>query len=162
MPREDFAIKNIHTATGKQYALNILRPGEYQYLDRSYQFNYVPDELIGCTHLKTCGDDKLISENKFCLSFEIGKPATIGIIFADKFPVIPNGLRGFESSRNKITRIDSLPSNLKGYFTVFQKEFAKGTVELKGCSPESMLTEEYISTGGAGFCMYSVIIFKGS
>ncbi|HBC86609.1 MAG TPA: hypothetical protein DCZ94_06620 [Lentisphaeria bacterium] len=158
MSGKSIKVKNIRTASGKKYAINVLMPGEYQYLDRLYQFNYVPDELIGCTHIKTCGDDKLISENKFCFSFEIDEPATVGIIFADKFPVIPNWLRGFEASRHKITRTDSMPSNLKGYFTVFYKKFPKGIVEINGCSPESMLTEEFISTGGSGYCMYTVVV----
>ena len=36
-------------ASGKEYRLDTLAPGQLQYMDRLYEFSYVPEQLRGCT-----------------------------------------------------------------------------------------------------------------
>lgn len=152
-------IKDLKSASGKLYGLNTLIKGEYQYMDRSYQFNYIPKELEGVVHIKTCGDDKLISENDTCVSFNINCDADIFILYADKFPIIPNWLNEFERVRLNVTRQDSRISDLKGYFSLFRKTFRNGTVTLYGCSSCEMLKKDwFVQSSGGGYCMYSIAV----
>lgn len=152
-------ISNIKTASGKIYTLNVFRSGEYQYKDRYYQFDYIPDELRGYIHIKTHGDDKLISEDKVCFCFDCDKEAEVYVIYPDKQPVLPHWLEGYERVRMNVTRMDTMASTLKGYFSVYKKAFAKGTVTLYGCSPNRMLGEEwYVESMGGGYCMYSLCV----
>lgn len=152
-------IGNIKTSSGKPYGLGELKTGGYQYEDRLYQFNYVPDELKGVVHIKTHGNDKLISENAECFSFESDEDVDVYVLYPDKQPFLPKWLEDFERTRMNVTRIDSISDNLKGYFGVYKKTFPKGKITLNGCSPDKMLQEEwYVSSNGANYCMYSVCI----
>ncbi|PKP59743.1 hypothetical protein CVT91_06265 [Candidatus Atribacteria bacterium HGW-Atribacteria-1] len=161
MINHDLEIKNITTTSGKEYCLNKLLFGEYQYMDRYYQFSYIPSELNGCTHIKTHGNDKLISESDICLSFEVNYPVEVYVIYADKFPVIPKWLYEYERTRYNITRQDSRSDNLKGYFSLYRKYFPKGIISLYGCSPDELLAEEwYVKSGGRNYCMYTIAILK--
>ena len=63
-------IYSINTASGRFYGVDILSQSAYQYMDRNYQFNYIPDALSGHIHIKTCGDDKIISEDEDCVVLE--------------------------------------------------------------------------------------------
>ena len=62
------------TASDRPYQLGELRPGHHQYVDRLYQFAYVPEELSGCPHVMTFGDDKMLPEDKPCFSLEVSRP----------------------------------------------------------------------------------------
>jgi hypothetical protein len=152
-------ISNIVASSRKVYGINKLQRGDIQYEDRLYQFNYVPDELKRCLHIKTCGDDKLISEDEECMRFEIDASADIYVLYPDKQPILPKWLQSYEQTRMKVTRMDSISDNLKGYFCLFRKTYLKGTVILYGCSPNAMLDEDwYVESMGANYCMYSVCI----
>jgi len=152
-------IKNINAVSGKTYGMGKLLTGDYQYEDRLYQFDYVPDELKGCLHIKTQGNDKLISENEECFSFEIDEAADIYVLYPDKQPILPKWLENYEITRLKVTRLDSMCCNLKGCFSLYKKTFEKGKVIFYGCSPQKMLDEEwYVKSMGAGYCMYSVCV----
>jgi len=158
-PQSKLEIKNLKSTSGKEYCINSLIPGEYQYMDRSYQFNYIPEEINGLTHIKTCGNDKLISEKDVCLSFDVNCVVDVYILFGDKFPIIPEWLKQFERMRLNVTRQDSKIDNLKGYFSLYRKTFPKGTVTLYGCSPVEMLEKElYVKSMGANYCMYTIAI----
>jgi hypothetical protein len=157
--QNEVEIKNLKSASGKEYGVNTLIPGEYQYMDRSYQFNYIPEEIVGSIHIKTCGDDKLISEKDICVSFEVNCDVEVYILFGDKFPLIPEWLNQFERIRLNITRQDSRIDNLKGYFSLYRKTFSKGTITLYGCSPVKMLEKEwFVKSMGANYCMYTIAI----
>lgn len=161
MANNNFEITNITSSSGKQYEINKLILGEYQYVDRYYQFNYIPDMFKGCNHIKTHGNDKLISENDICVTFEVNCPVDVYILYADKFPVIPKWLCEYERTRNNITRQDSRADNLKGYFSLYKKHFQEKKIVLYGCSPEIMLNEEwYLKSGGANYCMYTIALLK--
>ena len=152
-------ISNIKTTSGKCYGISKLKSGDYQYEDRLYQFNYIPDELNGHIHIKTHGDDKLISEDHECFSFECDEDVEVYVIYPDKHPELPKWLESFARMRMNVTRFDSMPDNLKGYFSIYKKVYPKGKITLYGCSPKKMLQEEwYVTSMGANYCMYSVCV----
>ena len=158
---DNLEIKKIITSSGKKYEINKLILGEYQYVDRYYQFNYIPGFLNGCTHIKTHGNDKLIKESDVCVSFEVNCPVEVFILYADKFPVLPKWLHEYKRTRFNITRQDSRPDNLKGYFSLYKKYFPKGHIVLYGCSPEKMVAESwYAESMGENYCMYSILVLK--
>ncbi|QQO10395.1 hypothetical protein [Breznakiella homolactica] len=152
-------ISNLCTASGKIYEIGKLVPSHHQYVDRLYQFDYVPDELSGCLHIKTHGDDKMINEDEVCFSFDSDQDIDVFILYPDKQPFLPKWLIEFERKRMNVTRMDSMASNLKGYFSIYKKQYKKGPVVLFGNSPSSMLAQNwYVETKGANYCMYSVCI----
>lgn len=152
-------IKSIKTVSSRVYEVDVLSQGAYQYMDRNYQFNYVPAEMSGYTHIKTCGDDKLISEDDDCVVLELNEEMEVNILFADKFPIIPKWLKLFERAQLNVTRFDSSSDNIKGYFSVYKKVFPKGFVTLGGCSPNKMLHQEwYYESMGTNYCMYSICL----
>lgn len=159
LQQQEPEIENLKSISGKEYGVNTLIQGEYQYMDRSYQFNYIPEEINGLTHIKTCGNDKLISEKDVCLSFDVNCEVDVFILFGDKFPTVPEWLNQFEQMRLNVTRQDSKIDNLKGYFSLYRKTFPKGTVTLYGCSPFEMLEKDwYVNSMGANYCMYTIAI----
>ena len=149
-------ISDIKTASGREYSVDVLESGKLQYMDSGYKFAWVPDDMKGCLHLRTCGNDKLINEDEICVSFNTDRAVDVYIIFADKFPVIPNWLENYERVRKNVTRQDSEPETLKGYFSMYKKTFEPGKIILNGCSPKRMLSKHYIVTMGATYCMYTV------
>lgn len=152
-------ISNIKATSEKCYGFGKLTRGDYQYEDRLYQFNYVPEELNGHIHIKTHGNDKLISEDHECLSFECDDDIEVYVLYPDKHPYLPKWLESYERMRMNVTRIDSMADNLKGYFSIYKKVFPKGKIILYGCSPNKMLQEEwYVDSMGANYCMYSVCL----
>lgn len=78
------------TASGKEYGTNRLMTGELQYMDRLYQFAYIPDELSGCLHIMTHGWDKMICEDDWCFTLETDRPCEVYILYPDKQPALPN------------------------------------------------------------------------
>lgn len=152
-------IQIVKVESGKEYALGKFSPNELQYMDRDYLFNYIPEELIGSIHIKTCGNDKILSEHEPCFTFRLEQEADVYILYADKLPVIPKWLESYERMRMNVTRMDSRADNLKGYFTLFKKHFPAGEITLYGNSPEGMLNDpRYVTTGGINYCMYSVAV----
>lgn len=58
-----------------------------------------------------------------------------------------------------VTRMDSNAMNLKGYFSLYKKEFPAGEIVFGGNSPKCMLAEDfYANHKGANYCMYTVAI----
>jgi len=145
--------------SGREYAVSRFAPGELQYADREYRFNYIPEELIGCTHIMTCGGDKLIPETQPCFTIRTDSEAEVYILYPDKQPVIPKWLCDFERVRMSVTRLDSRADNLKGYFSLYKKRFPAGEITFYGNSPLEMLAiPRYAESGGINYCMYSVAI----
>ena len=152
-------IKIKRTASSKEYAISKLERGYPQYMDRQYLFDYVPEELQGCMHIMTCGNDKMTPEDQPCLLLEADQPVIVYIVYADKHPVLPKWLEGYERTRLNVTRLDTMASNLKGYFTLYKKYFPAGTIQLYGNSTNDMLNQDwYVNTNGGGYCMYSVAV----
>ena len=95
-------ISNMKTTSGKCYGIGRLKYGDYQYEDRLYQFNYVPEELKGELHIKTRGDDKLIGEDRECFSFECDEDIEVYVIYPDKHPEVPKWLEDYERMRMNV------------------------------------------------------------
>ena len=60
----------VKVESGREYSIGKFLPNELQYMDRDYTFNYIPEELKGCVHILTCGNDKLIPENEPCFTMK--------------------------------------------------------------------------------------------
>ena len=152
-------ISNLVSISGKPYEIGELSYGHRQYVDRLYQFDYISTGLHGCLHIKPHGDDKMISEDEPCFSFYCEKDINLYVLYPDIQPVLPKWLMDFERMRMNVTRLDSMPSNLKGYFSIYRKIYKKGHITLNGNSPLGMLANQgYVNTFGTGYCMYSVCI----
>ncbi len=151
------SIEIVKVESGREYSIGKLLPNELQYMDRDYIFNYIPEELKGFVHIRTCGNDKLIPENEPCFTMKAEHDVDVYILYPDKQPVIPKWLESFERLRMNVTRVDSRSDNLKGYFTIFKKRFPAGLITLYGNSPLEMLAQDwYVKSGGINYCMYSV------
>ena len=152
-------IEIVKVESGREYSFGKFLPNELQYMDRDYIFNYIPEELKGCAHIRTCGNDKLIPESEPCFTMKVEHDVDVYILYPDKQPVIPKWLESFERLRMNVTRVDSRSDNLKGYFTLFKKHFPAGLITLYGNSPLEMLAKDwYVTSGGINYCMYSVAV----
>ena len=152
-------IKICKVESGKEYSVGKFMAGEFQYMDRDYRFNYIPKELKGCVHIRTCGNDKLPPRNR-ALLYDESRARCRGLCFISRQqPVIPKWLESFQRLRMNVTRVDSRSDNLKGYFTLFKKSFPAGYITLYGNSPLDMLAQDwYITSGRINYCMYSVVV----
>jgi len=151
------------TASGKEYTIGKLERGYPQYMDRLYMFNYIPEELRGCAHFLTCGNDKMIPEDQPCFSLEMDSPADVYVLYADKHPVLPKWLMEYERTRMNVTRLDTSASDLKGYFSLYKKGFPAGIIQFYGNSTHEMLDQDwYVNTNGGGYCMYTVAVINPS
>ncbi len=161
MTQQVLEISQLVSASGNAYEVSSLKQNQLQYVDRDYQFDYIPDELAGALHIKTFGNDKLISENDLCVSFRVNCDVDLYVLYADKFPSLPMWLQEYERKRLNVTRLDSTPNNLKGYFGLYKKTFTKGLIELKGCSPQKMLEQDwFVKSLGYTYCMYTFVIVE--
>lgn len=147
------------TASGYAYRMGDLRPGHGQYIDRLYQFAHVPEDLYGCPHIMTRGDDKMLPEDQPCFSIETDGPCEVYVLYPDKQPVLPGWLEAYQRVRKNVTRMDSHPDTLKGYFSLYRRSFQAGEIRFYGSSPLAMLAEDwYVETTGTNYCMYSVCV----
>ena len=152
-----FCINSV--ASLKKYRIGNFVPGELQYADRDYIFEYIPEELQGCQSIVTYGSDKMIGEDQPCFSIVSDTECDVYVLYPDKQPVIPEWLTSFERTRMNVTRTDSNATTLKGYFSLFKKHFSAGEITFYGNSPNEMLTnKEYVESRGTNYCMYSVVI----
>lgn len=157
----ELKITDLHAASGKTYEVNEggFVPGALQFVDRDYQFNYVPQPLKGLTTVKTAGNDKFIPEDQPCLSFRVNVPVTVYVAYGDKLRFLPAWLSEFSNTRWKVTRLDTNPATLKGIFTLFAKDFPAGVVTLNGNLSKQMAGDgEFQRMKGSTFCMYSVVV----
>ena len=152
-------ISIINTASGRTYQIGKLHSGHHQYMDRLYQFAYVPEDLSGCPHIMTCGSDKMIPEDQPCFSIQVSRPCDVYVLYPDKQPVLPKWLEEYERVRKNVTRMDSYFVTLKGYFSLYKKSFPAGEITFMGNSPRTMLAQDwYAESRGTDYCMYSVCV----
>jgi len=64
-------IGDIRTESGRQYVVDHdgFVPDSRRYIDRAYTFDCIPDAVLGHTHIRTAGDDKMIQEDSPCMWF---------------------------------------------------------------------------------------------
>jgi len=157
-PPKKLIISNLKTDSGKVYVVvrNGLVPGTLQYIDRDYTFDSVAPLVTGQTYIKTAGNDKLYKEDEMWFSFDVNQDVTVYILHAYKIQPKPAWLQEFTNMGEKVTRWND--PTTKGTFTIFAKDFLKGTITLGGDFPEGWLTPEFIDSLGSGYCMYSVVV----
>jgi hypothetical protein len=158
---EELTITELRAASGKPYVAEAGRfvPGGLQYIDRDYTFNFIPESLKGKTVIKTAGNDKFISEDQPCLTFRVNVPVTVYVVYGDKLRFLPSWLREFTDTRWKVTRQDTNATTLKGFFTMFAKDFPAGAITLNGNLSKQMAEDpEFKRMKGGTFCMYSVVV----
>lgn len=157
-PSKKLIISNLKTDSGKVYEVvcDGLIPGALQYIDRDYTFESVAPLVNGQTYIKTAGNDKLYEEEDMWFSFDVNQDVTVYVLHADKIHPKPAWLKEFTNTREKVTRRND--PTTKGTFTLFAKDFPKGTITLGGDFPEGWLTPEFIDSLGSGYCMYSVVV----
>jgi hypothetical protein len=154
-------ITQLKAASGKPYlvAHGGFAPDGKQYIDRDYTFNCVPEFLKGATLIQTAGDDKFFVEDQPTLSFRVNVPVTVYIVYGDKLRVLPAWLRNWTDTRWKVTRRDTNPTTLKGYFTLFAKDFPAGEIRLLGNLSNEMANDPaFKKLKGSTYCMYSVVV----
>ncbi len=153
------SIKELLAASGKSYEIveHGLRPGIRQYIDRHYTFGPLPAGLEGQTLIRTAGNDKMYEEHELCLSFSLTGKGTVYILHGNTFPERPAWLKEYRDTGEDVAR--PLADDPRGMsFSVFAREFPAGPVKLWGDLPRGFLTPPFRNNGGAGYCMYSVIV----
>ena len=157
---QDLEISNLKVTSGKNYLVkyNSFYDDSLQYIDRNYRFDKIPDDLKGVTLIITAGNDKMFEENEICFSFNVNKAVIVHILYADKYPILPNWLLDYKKTEKKVYRHDSSNDTMKGIFTVYSKEFLAGEIQINGCLGKGIKTEKFIKSGGSGYCMFSVVI----
>ena len=104
------------------------------YIDRDFVATSMPDEVNGAQWIMTANDDKSSTGDDF-LTFEIDQPAVVWVAHdsrgeKDKGGVPPKWLSD-EFKQHPDLKIDVTDTNM-GFFTLWEKEFKKGTVTLGG------------------------------
>ena len=132
----DVKITDIKTGGGKEYKVG---DGPFDlnkkyYIDRDYVATSMPDELKEAQWIMTANDDKNSNGDDF-LTFEIDKPAIVWVAHdsrgaKEKGGVPPEWLSD-EFKHHPDMKIDVTDGNM-GFFTLWEKEFKKGTVILGG------------------------------
>lgn len=130
-------IKIKETASGRDYGISTFTPGKRQYMDRDYRFSYIPEELNGLPFVVTCGKDKMIAEDEWCFTLHVDHPCDVYVLFADKHPHLPMWMEEYRRLRMNVTREDSNPETLKGYFSVYKNHFPEGDVRFGGNSSKN-------------------------
>lgn len=157
---QELKITNLEVSSGKIYLVkyNGFKSGSSQYIDRDYLFDRIPEEMIGKTLIMVAGNDKMFEENENCFSFQVNKPVIVHVLYSDKYPVQPVWLTDFTKTNKKVYRKDASEETMKGIFRVYSRKFPAGEIRINGCLGKGIKTEAFVSTGGSGYCMYSVVI----
>lgn len=101
----------------------------------------------------------MLPEDQPCFSIETDGPCEVYVLYPDKQPVLPGWLEAYQRVRKNVTRMDSHPDTLKGYFSLYRRSFQAGEIRFYGSSPRAMLAEDwYVETTGTNYCMYSVCV----
>lgn len=152
-------IKIKETASCRDYEISVFARGKQQYMDREYRYSYIPEELNGLPFVMTCGKDKMIAEDEWCFTLYVDHPCDVYVLFADKHPYLPIWMEKYQRLRMNVTREDSNPETLKGYFSVYKKHFPEGDIHFWGNSSKKLLEKpSYVETRGTNYCMYSVVV----
>ncbi len=134
-------ITGLKTSTDHTYQVQTfgLAPGRKVYVDRDYEYEAVPSELKGATHIQTANDDKGV-ETEEHLQFSVNKPVTVYVALDERAERPPAWLeqRGFTSTDMALDTTDVS-------FELYKKQYNAGTVKLGG-------------NAGAGSSNYQVVL----
>ncbi|MFP4420632.1 MAG: fibronectin type III domain-containing protein [Desulfococcaceae bacterium] len=130
------AVREVRAASGEDYiAVTGLQDGETSYLDRSYAYDEVPNDLVGSVYVRTANDNKLSSGNDF-LRFSITRDAVVYVAHDDRIRGKPSWMLDFSDTGMDLITAD-VPMSL------FQKRFSAGEVVLGGNGATSGQTNNY-------------------
>lgn len=136
MAGKDVKITDIKVGSGKGYKVGDgpFDLNQKYYIDRDYIATSMPDEIKEAQFIMTANDDKSSNGDDF-LTFEIDKPAVVWVAHdsrgeKEKGGVPPQWLSD-EFEHHPDLKIDVTDGNM-GFFTLWEKEFKKGTVTLGG------------------------------
>lgn len=157
---QELKVTNLEVESGKDYLVKYegFQVGSQQYIDRDYLFDRIPEEMKGKTLIMLAGNDKMFEENEKCFSFQVNKPVIVHVLYSDKYPVQPVWLADFTKTAKKVYRKDASEETMKGIFRVYSRKFLTGEIRINGCLGKGIKTEAFVSSGGSGYCMYSVVI----
>jgi hypothetical protein len=136
-----FTVTITRVATGKPYALGIARPGEHQYVDRSYTISSLSNTLNGAIMIRQANDDKYVSAASN-LFFTISTDATVYVCYDRRMKTLPAWLSGWTLSGESFATTDNAASPM----LVYSKAFPAGSVTLGGNmqSPASGTKANYV------------------
>jgi hypothetical protein len=118
-----------------------LLDGNPAYVDRTYEYGNLPDQLRGNAYIMTANDDKLSEEENF-LRFNAGQPITVYVAHDDRIKVKPAWLAQFSDTGLDLST--DVPMSL------FARNYAAGTIRLGG-------------NGGTNqSSMYAVVVSKST
>jgi len=117
--------------TPSSYTVANLNTGDLYYLDRTYSLTSVPSELsTGIEEwIKTRNNDKSNTTSNDFLQFTISQDSTVYVAYDSRAVSLPNWLSANFSPTSLTVGVTD--SDM-GYFEVYQKTFAAGTVSLGG------------------------------
>ncbi len=120
-------INNLQIGTGKQYGVSALQEGATYYIDRTYTFTSVPEDLAGATFIKTANDDKLSTSNTL-LTFTLAQASTLYVAYDPRATALPAWLSDWTKTIISLGTTDPGSST----FDLYSKSFAAGEVTLGG------------------------------
>ena len=136
-------VNNVNAGSGTKYEVinNGLVLGATQYVDRSFTFTDIPENLQNATYIKTANDDKLDTVNPF-LTFDVNEDVIIYVALDDRVtkPLWLDDM-GFEDSSLHLSA-----EGTPGPFSLYSAPFPAGMVHLGG------------NEGGVNSSMYTVAI----
>ncbi|WDP90753.1 MAG: fibronectin type III domain-containing protein [Desulfobacter sp.] len=134
-------INSLSVGSGKDYEiLSGLDNGSFSYIDRTYKYTNVPEELKNAYYIKVANNDKYEKSNSF-LSFSVNKDVVVYIAFDSRAKVLPSWLGEYTDTGMELVTAD-VPMKL------YSKKVAVGDVVLGG--------------NEVGYNMYTVIIVEQS
>ena len=128
----------ITSTSPTQYAWDVLDIGAFQYIDRTYTFDTVPQTYVGVDYLKTANNDKGTTGDTF-VTFDVNQGVQVYVAHDDRITAKPGWLSSFADTG------DNLTTSRGNGFSLLVKEFAAGTVTLGG-------------NEGTDMSMYTVVV----
>lgn len=122
-------ISGISVANCKSYEIDELQIGKKLYLDRTYYFMVIPEELKDSKYIKAINDDKLVTCPSKFLCADIDTTATLYVAYDSRLG-IPSWL-SFYTNTGKVIKCDQ-PEG-KNAFNLYSKTVSKGTHCLGPC-----------------------------
>ena len=119
-------INNMTVSSGKSYEIvnNGLQNGATVYIDRTFTFTDMPQNLENATYIKTSNYDKESIDDPF-LSFNVDEEVTVYIAHDDRISTKPSWMSEFTDTQNDIITSDAT-------FSLFSSDYLAGNVILGG------------------------------
>src|SRR3989338_10720408 len=114
-------ISSLSVSTGRPVQVGVMTEGALKFTDRTYVFSGVPGLYVGQPYILTPNDDKSEVSAGY-LTFTLGAPATVSVLFDDRVTALPAWLDGTWTQT----------ADRFSYRIVLTKTFPAGSVTLGG------------------------------